>query len=113
LILIVIAAVFFAMLRPFLISILLAAILAGLIYPVYNWMRRRIWNQPVSPVISQSPYITIRIAGLRISPSMVMVPFMQPNECLCQGRGGGGVTKATGAPFLVTSTGSPVFFRHI
>ncbi len=46
LILIVIAAVFFAMLRPFLISILLAAILAGLIYPVYNWMRRRIWNQP-------------------------------------------------------------------
>ena len=42
LILIVIAAVFFAMLRPFLISILLAAILAGLIYPVYNWMRRRI-----------------------------------------------------------------------
>ena len=46
LILIVIAAVFFAMLRPFLISILLAAILAGLIYPVYNWMRHRIWNQP-------------------------------------------------------------------
>ena len=46
LILIVIAAVFFAMLRPFLVSILLAAILAGLIYPVFNWMRRRIWNQP-------------------------------------------------------------------
>ena len=46
LILIVIAALFFAMLRPFLVSILLAAILAGLIYPVFNWMRRRIWNQP-------------------------------------------------------------------
>lgn len=46
LILIVIAAIFFALLRPFLISILLAAILAGLSYPVYNWMRRRIWNQP-------------------------------------------------------------------
>ncbi len=46
LILIVIAAAFFAMLRPFLVSILLAAILAGLIYPVYSWMRRRIWNQP-------------------------------------------------------------------
>ena len=46
LILIVIAAAFFAMLRPFLVSILLAAILAGLIYPVFNWMRRRIWNQP-------------------------------------------------------------------
>jgi len=46
LILIVIAAVFFAMLRPFLVSILLAAIIAGLIYPVYGWMRRRIWNQP-------------------------------------------------------------------
>lgn len=46
LILIVIAAVFFAMLRPFLVSILLAAIIAGLIYPVFNWIRRRIWNQP-------------------------------------------------------------------
>jgi predicted PurR-regulated permease PerM len=46
LILVVIAAVFFAMLRPFLVSILLAAILAGLIYPVYSWMRHRIWNQP-------------------------------------------------------------------
>ena len=46
LILLVIAAVFFAMLRPFLVSILLAAILAGLVYPLYNWMRRRIWNKP-------------------------------------------------------------------
>jgi predicted PurR-regulated permease PerM len=46
LILIVVAAIFFAMMRPFLVAILLAAILAGFFYPVYNWIRRRIWNQP-------------------------------------------------------------------
>jgi predicted PurR-regulated permease PerM len=46
LILIVIAAMFFAMLRPFLVAILMAAIIAGFFYPVYNWIRRRIWNQP-------------------------------------------------------------------
>jgi predicted PurR-regulated permease PerM len=46
LILIVVGVAFFAMLRPFLVSILLAALIAGLMYPVYTWMRRRIWNQP-------------------------------------------------------------------
>jgi predicted PurR-regulated permease PerM len=46
LILIVVGLAFFAMLRPFLVSILLAALIAGLIHPVYTWMRRRIWNQP-------------------------------------------------------------------
>ena len=38
--------VFFAMLKPFLIAILLAALLAGLFNPLYHLIRRKIWDKP-------------------------------------------------------------------
>jgi len=44
-ILIIVSAVFFLMIKPFLVSILLAALLAGLMSPVYTWIRARIWDQ--------------------------------------------------------------------
>jgi predicted PurR-regulated permease PerM len=44
--LIVLAIVFLAMVRPFFISLLLAALFAGLFYPVYSWLCRRIWSRP-------------------------------------------------------------------
>jgi predicted PurR-regulated permease PerM len=37
-----ISAAFVAMIRSFLVTILLAAIFAGLSYPVYQWMLRRL-----------------------------------------------------------------------
>jgi predicted PurR-regulated permease PerM len=43
-ILIAVTAIFLAMLKPFLVSILLAAIFAGLTYPIYDRMRRR-WGR--------------------------------------------------------------------
>lgn len=42
-VLVVVAVFFFAMLRPFLIAILLAGILAGLLYPVYSRLKKRLW----------------------------------------------------------------------
>ncbi len=47
--------------------------------------------------------------GLMISPSIEIVPFMQPNAFFFL-TGGGGVTKATGFPLFVISNGLPVIF---
>lgn len=50
-ILIAVGAIFFAVVRPFLIAILLAAIAAGLLFPVFKWIRRKIWdNQSFSSI---------------------------------------------------------------
>src|SRR3989339_654255 len=45
-ILALVTVVFFAMLKPFLIAILLAALLAGLFTPLYHLIRRKIWDKP-------------------------------------------------------------------
>ena len=44
-VLVVVGVFFFAMLRPFLIAILLAGMLAGLLYPLYTRLKLRLWNK--------------------------------------------------------------------
>jgi predicted PurR-regulated permease PerM len=78
LILIVIAVMFFAMLRPFLVAILMAAILAGFFYPVYNWIRRRIWNQPAfSSVICIVLVLLLIIVPLTLVLGILTVQSLQ------------------------------------
>jgi len=78
LILIVVAVAFFAMLRPFLVAILMAAILAGFFYPVYNWIRRRIWNQPAfSSVICIILVLSLIIVPLTLVLGILTVQSLQ------------------------------------
>jgi predicted PurR-regulated permease PerM len=78
LILIVVAVAFFAMLRPFLVAILMAAILAGFFYPVYNWIRRRIWNQPAfSSVICIVLVLLLIILPLALVLGILTVQSLQ------------------------------------
>lgn len=78
LILIAIAVAFFAMLRPFLVAILMAAILAGFFYPVYNWIRRRIWNQPAfSSVICIVLVLLLIIVPLTLFLGILTVQSLQ------------------------------------
>jgi predicted PurR-regulated permease PerM len=77
-VLIVIAAMFFAMLRPFLVAILMAAILAGFFYPVYNWIRRRIWNQRAfSSIICIVLVLSLIIVPLTLVLGILTVQSLQ------------------------------------
>ena len=61
-----ISVAFFAMIRAFLVTILLAAIFAGLSYPVYLWMLRRLGGQRA----------TAAIATLVLLLALVMAPLL-------------------------------------
>jgi predicted PurR-regulated permease PerM len=52
-----ISAAFVAMIRAFLLTILLAAIFAGLSYPVYEWMLGRVRGRTALAAIATAPVV--------------------------------------------------------